>query len=356
MANFLVVGGAGYVGSHVCLLLVKQGHRVTVVDNLSTGHPEALFGVRLLKGDMGQRHLLDLIFETTAVDVVLHLAIPDDPMEKREPIRWYQNTVVPTLALVQAMRDHGVRRMVFGSSAEIYEPGAPGPLDEEAPLGGKSPYSAAHTFLDQALVHCGEAWGLSSVRLRYFNAAGAWRDADLGEDHLPEAHFIPQALQVAMGRKACVILSGSGWDTPDGTRVADYLHVEDIARAHVLAAEHLLGGGGGGAFNLGLGQGFSEKEVLKAARRVTGKRIPQKVLKEDGPGGYKVVLPDRARKVLGWEPELIDLDAMVASAWEWQRTRPFGYGGKSRRWPRTFREKANLAGSRNFSGQEMGPA
>ena len=316
----LVVGGAGYIGSHMAKMLAQSGHEVIILDNLSTGFRDAARHGRLIEGDLADQALLDRIFAEDDIAAVLHFAALSQVGESmREPARYYRNNVANTQNLLDAMLRHGVRRFIFSSTAAIFgDPEAP-LIDEQHPQRPINPYGRSKRMVEEMLVDYDSAYSLRSVCLRYFNAAGADPEGELGERHYPESHLIPLVLQAASGRRDRIAIYGNDYSTPDGTCIRDYIHVWDLCSVHLLALEHLLADGESDAFNLGNGTGFSVQEVIDTARQVTGKTIPSLVQKRR-PGDPAVLVTDsaKARTTLGWAPRFDTLDTIIAHAWEWE--------------------------------------
>ncbi len=319
--SVLVVGGAGYIGSHMCKMLVQHGYDVIVLDNLSTGFRDAVRYGHLIEGDLADRILLDQVFTENSITAVLHFAALSQVGESmREPARYYRNNFVNTQNLLDAMLRHGVKTFIFSSTAAIFgEPEAP-LIDEQHIRRPINPYGRSKRMVEEMLGDYDYAYGLRSVCLRYFNAAGADPEGELGERHDPESHLIPLVLQAASGRRDHIAVYGNDYPTPDGTCIRDYIHVWDLCSAHLLALEHLLTDGGSDAFNLGNGTGFSVRDVIDTARRVTGRSIPE-LIRERRAGDPAVLVADsqKARRELGWQPSFEGLDTIVAHAWEWER-------------------------------------
>lgn len=317
----LVVGGAGYIGSHMAKMLVQSGYEVTVLDNLSTGFRDAVRYGCLIEGDLADHTLLDRIFTENRIAAVLHFAALSQVGESmREPARYYRNNVAYTQNLLDVMLRHGVRRFIFSSTAAIYgEPETP-LINEQHPQRSINPYGRSKRMVEEMLDDYDSAYGLRSVRLRYFNAAGADPEGELGERHNPESHLIPLVLQAASGRRDHIAIYGDDYPTPDGTCVRDYIHVWDLCSAHLLALERLLADGVSDAFNLGNGAGFSVEEVIDTARRVTGKPIPE-IIQERRAGDPAVLVADsqKARQELDWQPRFEELGVIVKHAWEWEQ-------------------------------------
>lgn len=317
----LVVGGAGYIGSHMTKMLVRSGYDVLVLDNLSTGFRDAVRYGRLIEGDLADHSVLDRLFAENRIDAVLHFAALSQVGESvQNPALYYRNNVANTLNLLDAMLAHGVRRFIFSSTAAIFgEPETPR-IEEDHPQRPINPYGRSKRMVEEILQDYDRAYGLRYVSLRYFNAAGADPEGELGERHDPESHLIPLVLQAASGRRAQIAVYGNDYPTPDGTCIRDYIHVWDLCSAHLLALEHLLAGGQSDAFNLGNGAGFSVQAVIDTARRVTGRTIPASVQeRRAGDPAILVAESAKARAVLGWEPRFDGLDTIIAHAWDWEQ-------------------------------------
>ena len=319
-SHILVVGCAGYIGSHMVWLLGQRGVQVTVLDNLSTGHRDAVLHGRLIEGDMADAAWLDSLFAQHRFDAVMHFASCIQVAESvTDPAKYYTNNVANTLTLLGAMRDHGVQRFVFSSSAAVFGEPLYSPIDEPHPRAPINPYGRSKWMIEQVLDDYSHAYGLRSVSLRYFNAAGAHPEALLGERHEPETHLVPLVLQAAAGRRTHVTVFGHDYDTPDGTCIRDYVHVMDLADAHWQALRYLADGGATRAFNLGNGDGYSVQQVVDAARAVTGRPIevrtgPRRV----GDPARLVANAALAREVLRWEPRHASLHDIVRDAWRWE--------------------------------------
>jgi UDP-glucose 4-epimerase len=317
----LVVGGAGYIGSHMVKMLAQAGYPVVVLDNLCTGFAGAARYGTLVEGDLADSALLDRLFGEHRFTAVLHFAALSQVGESMQiPARYYRNNVANTLSLLDAMDRHGVRSFLFSSTAAIFGEPQYTPIDEAHPTRPINPYGRSKRMVEEMLDDLGRSQGLRAVCLRYFNAAGADPEGELGERHDPESHLIPLVLQAASGRRPQIAVFGTDYDTPDGTCIRDYIHVWDLCSAHLLALEHLLGGGASLALNLGNGQGFSVQEVIETARRVTGKDIPVRT-EPRRPGDPAILVADsqQARAILGWQPRYADLDTIIAHAWAWEQ-------------------------------------
>jgi len=323
--NILVVGGCGYIGSHMVKHLMAMGHRVVVADNLSTGNRDAVPEEVLVEVDIADEPALDRLFAREGIDAVLHFASFIQVGESvTAPAKYYENNVSATLTLLKAMVRAGVFRFIFSSTAAVYGTPVRVPIDEDHPKAPINPYGHSKWMVEQILRDFDRAYGLRSVSLRYFNAAGADPKGALGERHEPETHLIPLILQAASGRRPSITVYGEDYDTPDGTCIRDYIHVEDLAKAHVCALDYLLAGRPTAAFNLGNGHGFSVREVIKAAEEVCGHAIPVAYgERREGDPARLVADSCLAHKVLGWTPELGDLQTIVADAWRWEQQWPW---------------------------------
>jgi UDP-glucose 4-epimerase len=328
--NLLVTGGAGYVGSHAARHLVRAGHQVWIYDNLSRGH--ALAAQRaagreaLLQGDVCDTHRLRAVLSTYRIDAVVHFAGLAQVGESVErPEDYYRHNVAGTLSLLEAMCAAGVKRLIFSSTTATYGKPCRVPIAEDAPQQPINPYGFSKLVVERMLHDFARAHRLAYVALRYFNAAGASPEGDLGEDHEPETHLIPLVLQVALGQRTSITIHGHDYPTPDGTCIRDFVHVEDLAVAHCLALKHLHPGRGL-HLNLGSGRGHSVREVVEACRRITGHEIPA-VAGPRRPGDPAALVADieAARRTLGWTPQHSDLDWIVATAWQWHRRHPLGF-------------------------------
>jgi UDP-glucose 4-epimerase len=329
----LVTGGAGYVGSHCVRALLAAHHDVTVLDNLSAGHTAAVpKDAKLIVGDLEDIDLLEGLFSLGRFDAVMHFAAFIEVGESvLHPLRFYENNVGNSVKLLSAMERHGVKRMVFSSTCATYGVPERMPITEDMPQRPASPYARAKLAVEWALADSAAAWGLGYVALRYFNAAGAAADGTIGEDHHPETHLIPNVLMVALGQRPHVKIFGTDYPTPDGTCVRDYVHVEDLAAAHLKSIE-VVQSGEARAYNAGTGHGATVREVVEVARRVTSHGIPV----EESPrreGDVPVLCADssKIRRELGWVPRFEKLEPIVASAWEWHRNHPRGFDDRPAR-------------------------
>lgn len=324
--TILVTGGAGYIGSHAVLALRDAGYEVVILDNLVYGHRElveTVLKVELIEGDIGNRALLDQIFQSREIAAVMHFAAYAYVGESvSHPAKYYRNNVVGTLTLLEAMCDAGIKNFVFSSTCATYGVPEQIPVVENQLQQPINPYGMTKLMVEHILDDFDHAYGLKSVRFRYFNAAGADPEGRLGEDHTPETHILPLVLLTAMGKRESISIYGTDYDTPDGTCIRDYIHVTDLAQAHILGLEYLLKGGETEVFNLGNGQGFSIREVIEAARVVTGRPIPV-TLADRRPGDPPVLVGsgEKAKRILGWQPKYADLKTILAHAWQWHQKR-----------------------------------
>lgn len=323
----LVCGGAGYIGSHNVRALLDAGREVVVADNFLTGHRDAVApGAALHEVDIRDAGALDAVFSAHPIEAVLHFAASSLVGESMErPLAYFNNNVLGMQCLLEAMERHGVKRIVFSSSAAVYgEPDAV-PIPEDAPLRPSNPYGESKRIMERIMHWAALAHGMRFVSLRYFNVGGAWPGGAMGEDHRPESHLIPLILQVPLGLRPEIAIFGSDYPTPDGTCVRDYIDVTDLADAHLRALDHLERGGENLICNLGNGRGFSVREMIAAARRVTGHPIPvREAPRRPGDPALLVASSELAGRALGWRPTR-DIEAIIASAWEWHRRHPHGY-------------------------------
>ena len=317
--NVLVVGGAGYIGSHMVKRLLQEGYEVTTLDDFSSGHRDAVLGGSIVEGSLSDEALLDHLFSSHRFDAVMHFASFIQVGESvAQPAKYYANNLVNTLHLLDAMVKHGVKRFVFSSTAAIFGEPQYVPLDEAHPIAPLNPYGASKSMVEHILKDYDHAYGLKAVCLRYFNACGADPEGELGERHDPETHLIPLALQAVLGQRPALTVFGHDYDTSDGTCIRDYVHIVDLCDAHVRALNRLLAGQPSAAFNLGNGQGFSVSEVIASVQRVTGMAVP--VIhgpRRAGDPSRLIADSKQAKAVLGWTPQYADLDEIVRHAWLW---------------------------------------
>jgi UDP-glucose 4-epimerase len=324
----LVTGGAGYIGSHTVAALLERGEEIVVVDNLQQGHREAVLGGKLYVGDLRDEAFLDQVFKENSIDAVIHFAANSLVGESMtNPGKYYHNNVYGTLCLLEAMNKNGVKRIVFSSTAATYGEPERVPIDEHDRTVPTNAYGETKLAMEKMMKWFDTAHGIRYVSLRYFNAAGAHASGKIGEDHSPETHLIPIVLQAALGQRPHISVFGDDYPTEDGTCIRDYIHVSDLADAHVLAVDRLRRGEDSAVYNLGNGQGFSVKQVIDIARKVTEREIP--VVTEARRAGDPAVLiasSERARQELGWQPKRDKLDDIIRSAWQWHSENPNGYG------------------------------
>ncbi len=324
--RILVTGGAGYIGSHAVKLFLARGHDVWVYDNLCFGHKGAVPPERLIVGDLNEVHRLDQLFVERRIEAVVHFAAFAFVGESvTDPAKYYRNNLVNSLNLMECLRRHGVGRFVFSSTAATFGVPEQSPITEDTPQFPINPYGQTKLAVEKALADYAHAYAWGGAALRYFNASGATPDGSLGEDHKPETHLIPLVIQAAMGQRPHIEIFGTDYPTPDGTCVRDYIHVDDLAAAHLLALEQLKPGVLL-KYNLGIGRGYSVREVIGAVEQVTGKKVP---IKEGPrrPGDPPVLIASSAKiqKELGWRPQYTDITAIVDSAWKWHQKHPRGY-------------------------------
>ena len=324
MKNVLVTGGAGYIGSHATKTLSERGFRPVVLDNLSLGHRWAVRHDLLVNGDLSDADMIRQVLRDYSIDAVLHFAAHAYVGESMTvPERYFRNNVANTLNLLEAMLECKVRHIVFSSTCATYGIPQSLPISESHPQNPVNPYGESKLFVEKALHWNGVAHGLGWVALRYFNAAGADPEGELGEDHTRETHLIPLAIQAALGQRPSIEIFGTQYPTPDGTAIRDYTHVTDLAHAHVLALKYLVDGGDSGAFNLGTGKGHSVREVIKCVEQVAGRSVPA-IERDSRPGDPPILVADatRAARILGWHPEYTELEPIVRTACSWHASRP----------------------------------
>ena len=324
----LVCGGAGYIGSHAVHALVEKGEQVVIVDNLQTGHRGALNpAAKFYEGDIRDASVLDKIFTENKIEAVIHFAansLVGESMEK--PLLYFNNNVYGMQVLLEAMVRHGVDKIVFSSTAATYGEPKRVPIHEDDETCPTNTYGETKLTMEKMMKWVSRANGVRYVSLRYFNAAGTLPDGSIGEDHKTETHLIPLILQVPTGRRDHITVFGDDYPTPDGTCLRDYIHVVDLADAHVLALEHLRKGGASDIFNLGNGQGFSVKEMIAAAEKATGRSIKVEIgARRAGDPAQLIASSEKARTVLGWKPQFTDVEQVIGTAWKWHESHPHGY-------------------------------
>ena len=326
--RLLVLGGAGYIGSHTAVELLESGHEVVIVDSLVTGYEAAVpKGASFYQGDIRDYDFLNDLFKKESIDAVIHFAAFSLVGESvTDPLKYYENNLYGTKVLLKAMIDNGVNKIVFSSTAATYGEPENIPILESDRTCPTNPYGETKLAMEKMMKWSANAYGLKYVSLRYFNACGAHKSAKIGEAHNPESHLIPLVLQVPNGKRESVSIYGTDYDTPDGTCIRDYIHVTDLAKAHILAVEYLMKGGESNVFNLGNGVGYSVREVIETARKVTGHPIPAvEIPRRAGDPARLVASGEKAREILGWKPEITELEDIIRSAWAWHSSHPNGY-------------------------------
>lgn len=326
----LVLGGAGYIGSHMVDRLISEGkEEVVVVDNLVTGHRAAVHpDAKFYEGDLSDKDFMRQVFkENPEVDAVIHFAAYSLVAESMvEPLKYFDNNTAGMVNLLEVMRECHVKHIVFSSTAATY--GIPDqiPILETTPQRPINPYGESKLMMETIMKWSDQAYGITFVALRYFNVAGAKPDGSIGEDHGPETHLLPIILQVAQGEREKIMIFGDDYNTPDGTNVRDYVHPFDLADAHTLAVDYLRRGGASTAFNLGSSTGFSNLQILEAARKVTGKAIPAELAnRRPGDPDTLIASSEKAREILGWKPQFDDIEKIIETAWAWHSSHPRGY-------------------------------
>ena len=326
--TILVLGGAGYIGSHTVYELIEAGEDVVIADNLETGHVEACHPkARFYKGDIRDKNFVDNLFDNEKIESVIHFAANSLVGESvSNPLKYYDNNLYGTMVLLKSMVEHDVKKIVFSSTAATYGEPENIPILENDKTEPTNPYGETKLSMEKMFKWVSNAHGVRYVSLRYFNACGAHKSGLIGEDHNPETHLIPLILQVPNGQREKVAIFGDDYDTKDGTCIRDYIHVTDLAQAHILAVKYLNEGKESNIFNLGNGIGFSVKEVIEIARKVTGHPIPAIISpRRAGDPAKLVASSEKARKILGWNPEHAELEEIIASAWNWHKNHPKGF-------------------------------
>lgn len=332
MKSILVLGGAGYIGSHTVYALIEAGKKVVVIDNLETGfkqavHPDATF----YEGDIRNRSFLDEVFEREEIEGVIHFAANSQVGESMtNPLKYYNNNLCGTEVLLESMVAHGINKIVFSSTAATYGEPESIPILESDPTHPTNCYGETKLSMEKMMHWTSVAHDLRYVALRYFNACGAHPNGKIGEAHNPETHLIPLILQVPNEKRGHISIFGGDYDTKDGTCVRDYIHVNDLAQAHILAMEYLVNGGESNTFNLGNGVGFTVKEVIETARKVTGHPIPAKVEpRRAGDPSTLIASSEKAKEVLKWKPQMNSLETIIETAWKWHKNHPDGYDNRT---------------------------
>lgn len=328
MAKVLVLGGAGYIGSHAVKRLLDSGKEVVVVDNLLTGHKEAVDErATFYEGDIRDKDFLTGVFEKEDISQVVHFAASSLVGESVEnPLKYFNNNVYGMQTLLEVMNEFGVKEIVFSSTAATYGEPDVTPITEDTPTNPTNPYGESKLMMEKMMKWCDNAYGIKYVSLRYFNVAGAMLDASIGEDHTPETHLLPIILQVALNQREKLMIFGDDYPTPDGTCIRDYVHVVDLVDAHILALNYLSTHDESQIINLGSSNGFSVKELLTEAIKVTGKAIPSEISpRRAGDPSMLVASNEKAKTILGWNPQYTDVETIISSAWQWHQSHPHGY-------------------------------
>jgi UDP-glucose 4-epimerase len=326
--KILVLGGAGYIGSHTVYELIDRGEDVVIVDNLETGYKEAVHPkARFYQGDIRERSFIDHVFEQEKIEAVIHFAANSLVGESMvNPLKYYDNNLCGTKVLLESMVANGVDKIVFSSTAATYGEPERVPILETDRTEPTNTYGETKLSMEKMFHWTGKAHGLKFVSLRYFNACGAHKSGDIGEAHNPESHLIPLILQVPNKQREAISVFGDDYDTKDGTCIRDYIHVTDLAQAHILAVEYLIKGNESNIFNLGNGVGFTVKEVIETARKVTGDPIKTEIVpRRAGDPAVLIASSEKAKTILGWKPEHADLEGIITSAWNWHKNHPNGY-------------------------------
>ena len=330
--SVLVLGGAGYIGSHTVDRLVDQGQDVVVVDSLVTGHRAAVNDkAKFYQGDLADQDFMRKVFtENPEIDAVIHFAAYSLVAESmKKPLKYFDNNTAGMIKLLEVMNEFDIKNIVFSSTAATYGIPEKMPIMESDPQDPINPYGESKLMMEKIMRWADEAYGTKFVALRYFNVAGAKQDGSIGEDHGPETHLIPIVLQVAQGKRDKLQIFGDDYNTPDGTNVRDYVHPFDLADAHILAVDYLRKGNESNAFNLGSSTGFSNLEIVEAARKVTGKEIPAEIApRRGGDPDSLIASSDKAREILGWKPQFDNIERIIETAWAWHSSHPNGYDDK----------------------------
>ena len=325
--SILVCGGAGYIGSHMVAELLENGQDVVILDNLEKGHKDALLGGKLYIGDLRDKEILNKIFTENNIEAVIDFSAYSLVGESMtEPLKYFNNNVYGTISLLEAMKEHNVKYIVFSSTAATYGEPECVPILEDSITIPTNAYGESKLLVEKILNWCDKAYGIKYTTLRYFNAAGAHINGKIGEDHSPETHLIPLILNVALGKRDEILIFGDDYDTKDGSCIRDYIHVSDLASAHSLALKRLMNGGESRVYNLGNGTGFSVKEMIDIARKVTGHEIPAKVApRRAGDPAILIASSEKAMKELNWKPKFNSVETIIETAWNWHKNHPNGY-------------------------------
>lgn len=326
--SILVLGGAGYIGSHAVYQLLDKGYKVVVVDSLQTGHQEAIHPkASFYQGDIRDKGFLREVFSKEQIEGVIHFAANSIVGESMtNPIKYFNNNVYGTQVLLEVMNEFAVKHIVFSSTAATYGEPEQVPITEDMPTNPTNAYGETKLTMEKIMKWCDIAYGIKFVSLRYFNVAGARTSGEIGEDHDPETHLIPLVLQVALKKRECITVFGDDYQTPDGTCIRDYIHVEDLIEAHILAMDYLKKQGESNIFNLGSSQGFSVKEIIEAARTVTTHAIPAKMgQRRAGDPSTLIASSEKAKRILGWQPKRTSIQQIISDAWKWHQSHVNGY-------------------------------
>lgn len=328
----LVLGGAGYIGSHTVDRLIEKGEKTIVVDSLVTGHRQAVNkDAKFYQGDIADKDFMRQVFkENSDIDAVIHFAAYSLVAESmKKPLKYFDNNTAGMVKLLEVMNEFSIDKIVFSSTAATYGIPEEVPIKETTPQNPINPYGESKLMMEKIMRWADKAYGIKFVPLRYFNVAGAKPDGSIGEDHMPETHLLPIVLQVAMGKRDKLQIFGDDYNTPDGTNIRDYVHPLDLVDAHILAVDYLKAGNPSTAFNLGSSTGFSNREILEAARKVTNKEIPAEIApRRGGDPDVLVASSAKAREVLGWKPQFDDISKIIETAWKWHTLHPEGYQDK----------------------------
>lgn len=328
----LVLGGAGYIGSHTVDRLIEKGEKTIVVDSLVTGHRQAVNkDAKFYQGDIADKDFMRQVFkENSDIDAVIHFAAYSLVAESmKKPLKYFDNNTAGMVKLLEVMNEFSIDKIVFSSTAATYGIPEEVPIKETTPQNPINPYGESKLMMEKIMRWADKAYGIKFVPLRYFNVAGAKPDGSIGEDHMPETHLLPIVLQVAMGKRDKLQIFGDDYNTPDGTNIRDYVHPLDLADAHILAVDYLKAGNPSTAFNLGSSTGFSNREILEVARKVTNKEIPAEIApRRGGDPDVLVASSTKAREVLGWKPQFDDISKIIETAWKWHTLHPEGYQDK----------------------------
>lgn len=328
----LVLGGAGYIGSHTVDRLIEKGEKTIVVDSLVTGHRQSVNkDAKFYQGDIADKDFMRQVFkENSDIDAVIHFAAYSLVAESmKKPLKYFDNNTAGMVKLLEVMNEFSIDKIVFSSTAATYGIPEEVPIKETTPQNPINPYGESKLMMEKIMRWADKAYGIKFVPLRYFNVAGAKPDGSIGEDHMPETHLLPIVLQVAMGKRDKLQIFGDDYNTPDGTNIRDYVHPLDLADAHILAVDYLKAGNPSTAFNLGSSTGFSNREILEAARKVTNKEIPAEIApRRGGDPDVLVASSTKAREVLGWKPQFDDISKIIETAWKWHTLHPEGYQDK----------------------------